>query len=96
MSFTCPFEVNPAEPRPSYFLHPSSIKIQDCKSHMMIYTALVVVELTCMLVLAKLVLSIYRLLQQRERMNHRINLTHFSYRREVILRPLQETETQGL
>lgn len=63
---------------------------------MMIYTALLVVEITCTMVLAKVTLSLYRLLQHRERMYQRVKLTHFSYRREVILRPLQEAETHRL
>lgn len=55
---------------------------------MMFYTALLVVEITCTLWLAKFTMSLYSLLQQREGMHHRVRLTHFSYRREVILRPL--------
>lgn len=63
---------------------------------MMIYTTLLVVEIICTLALAKFTMSLYRLLQRRERVYHTVKLTHFSYRREVILRPLQEAETHGL
>ncbi|AWP10908.1 Hypothetical protein SMAX5B_022261 [Scophthalmus maximus] len=48
----------------------------------MIYTALLVVEITCTLVLAKFTLALYFLLQRRKKMCHRVKLTRFSYRRE--------------
>lgn len=63
---------------------------------MTIYTVLLLVEITCTLALAKFTLSLYRLLQRRERIYQRVKLTRFSYRKEVILRPLREAETEGL
>lgn len=63
---------------------------------MMIYAALLVVEITCTLALARFTLSLYCLLQGREKMYHRVKLTHFSYRKDVILRPLREAETHRL
>lgn len=59
----------------------------------MTYIALLVVEITCTLALAKFTLSLYRLLQGRERMHYTVKLTRFSYRREVLLKPLREAET---
>ena len=61
----------------------------------MIYGALSLVEMVFTVVLAKHTLSLYRLLQCRERLSNRINLTRFSYRKEVILRPLRETEAMN-
>jgi len=75
------------EPSPS-FTHQYRNNVQGCKSQMMIYTTLLVLEITCTLVLARFTLSLYRLLQRRESKNQRVELTRFSYRREVILRPL--------
>lgn len=63
---------------------------------MISYTAMLVVEIGCTLVLAKFTLSLYSLLQRRERPYTRVNLTHFSYRKEITLRPVKVTETVGL
>uniref|UniRef100_A0A4W6FFL6 LRRNT domain-containing protein n=1 Tax=Lates calcarifer TaxID=8187 RepID=A0A4W6FFL6_LATCA len=82
-------------PSPS-FRYQHKNKVQQCKFQMMIYTALLVVEITCTLVLAKFTLSLYRLLQCRERTYHRVKLTRFSYRREIILRSQRKAEIQGL
>ncbi|KAK9519357.1 hypothetical protein VZT92_022093 [Zoarces viviparus] len=93
--FTCPMEPVTQEPSPS-FTYLYRKKVQGCKSQMMIYTALLLVMIVCTLALAKFTLSLYRLLQRREKTNHGVKLTHFSHRREIILRPLQEAETIGL
>lgn len=63
---------------------------------MMTYASLLLVEVVCMVVLAWFTLSLYRLLQDRERPGHLVKLTRFSHRKEVILRPLREAETVGL
>ncbi|KAI9519323.1 hypothetical protein NQZ68_029490 [Dissostichus eleginoides] len=62
-------------------------------NYMRIYTTLLVVVITCTLVLARFTLSLCRLLQRRESKNQRVELTRFSYRREVILGPLHKAAT---
>ncbi|KAJ3582040.1 hypothetical protein NHX12_015959 [Muraenolepis orangiensis] len=61
-----------------------------------LYTTLLVLVVICTLVLGKFAWSLYRLLQQRGGLDGRVNFTSFSYRKEVILRPLQEAETVRL
>ncbi|KAL6108004.1 lrrc15 [Pungitius sinensis] len=77
-------------------MHQYRKSVEGCKSQMMIYTALLLVMVVCTLLLARFTLSLYSLLQHRERTNHWVKLTRFSFRREVTFRPLQEAETVGL
>ncbi|TNN69084.1 hypothetical protein EYF80_020667 [Liparis tanakae] len=93
--FTCPMEPVTQGPSPS-FTYQYREKVKRCKSQMMIYTALLLVMIICTLTLAKFTLSLYHLLQCRKRTNHSVKLTHFSYTKEVVFRPLQEAETVGL
>ena len=69
--------------------------MEQCKARFTLYTTLLVVEVICTLVLGKFAWSLYRLLQQREAMD-RVDLTRFSYRKEVTLSPITEAETVRL
>lgn len=64
------------------------IKEQQCKSQLLFYTTLALLEGIYTVVLAKYTLSLYSLWHHKE-FNHWIKLTHFSHRREVFLRPLE-------
>ncbi|KAJ7993519.1 hypothetical protein DPEC_G00273250 [Dallia pectoralis] len=68
----------------------------ECRTQAIYYTSLLVVQICCTLVLAKFTLSLYRLLQSNERIYTRVNLTRFSYRKDITMSPIRITETAGL
>uniref|UniRef100_A0A0E9W5N8 Secreted protein n=2 Tax=Anguilla anguilla TaxID=7936 RepID=A0A0E9W5N8_ANGAN len=57
---------------------------------------MVALELCCTVVLARFTYTLYCSLQHGERLYTRVNLTRFSYRKEVILRPVSHAETEAL
>ncbi|XP_005746807.1 integumentary mucin C.1-like [Pundamilia nyererei] len=93
--FSC-LNVTTSEQQQAYFVPQDSTKVQQCKTHLKVYIVILVVEIICTLALAKFTISLYHLLQRSERLYHKVKLTRFSYKREVILRPLREAETRGL
>ncbi|KAI1882618.1 hypothetical protein AGOR_G00236740 [Albula goreensis] len=80
----------------SAYTSESDARALHCRSLLLIYMPLLVVELCCMVVLTRFTYSLYCSLQQGERLYTRVNLTRFSYRKELILQPVHQTETEAL